>query len=167
MRTRRGLAWIGVGIAALLSGATASADIETFYKTDVCPDFGGMKPPIAFAEGQMEAVQDNAFGFGGIGSGGTGGHFCHLLFTVPTNTSFLGKALIKTFPVGNAEVIMNPGDYADFGIPGEAWACVVCQYQDKVAAAPALSVFGTALLMGGLVTAMLYELRRRQTGGSA
>ena len=69
--------------------------------------------------------------------------------------------------MGNANVAMLPGDIADIGLPGDTWSCVVCQYEDKVAAHPALSVFGTALLMGGLVTAMLYELRKRQAGASA
>jgi len=69
--------------------------------------------------------------------------------------------------VGNASVVMNPGDYADAGFPGEAWNCVVCQYEDKVSAHPALSMWGTIALMGGVVTAMIFELRRRQSGGSA
>jgi hypothetical protein len=73
----------------------------------------------------------------------------------------------KQFLLGNANGIMNPGDFADIGNPGLNWACVVCQYEDKVVAHPALSTFGTALLVGGLVTAMLYELRRRQPAGSA
>jgi hypothetical protein len=154
---------IAVGAAALLVGATASADIETFYKTDVCPTFGGLKPPIAFEVGEMEAVQDNAFVFGGIGSGGTGGHFCNL-YATPDVALGMG---FKQFPVGNASVLANPGDFIEIGGPGLIWNCVVCQYQDKVVAHPALSTFGTALLMGGLVTAMLYELRRRQPAGSA
>jgi hypothetical protein len=47
-------------------------------------------------------------------------------------------------------------------IPGFIWDCVVCQYEDKVAAHPALSMWGTIALMGGVVTAMIFELRRRQ-----
>jgi hypothetical protein len=164
MRTKRGLAWLGVGVATVLWGGVAWADIETFYKTDVCPNFGGLKPPIAFEMGLMEAVQDNAADFGGIGFGGAGGQFCNL-FSLPERSVPFG---LKAFPVGNANVIVLTGDTVDPpGAPPDTWACVVCQYEDKVAAHPALSVLGTALLMGGLVTAMLYELRRRQSGGSA
>ena len=103
----------------------------------------------------MEAV--------GGGGGGVGGHFCHL-FSVPARASF---AAGKQLDVPNANVVVSPGDFVEPpGVPGDTWMCVVCQYEDKVAAHPALSTFGTALLMGGLVTAMLYELRRRQAGGS-
>jgi len=73
----------------------------------------------------------------------------------------------KHFEVPNANVIVSPGDLVDPpGVPGDTRTCVLCQYEDKVAAHPALSVFGTALLMGGLVTAMLCELRKRQVGGA-
>jgi hypothetical protein len=164
MRARSGLAWLGIGVAAFLWSSAASADIETFYKTDICPDFAGLKPPIAFEVGLMEAVQDNAFAFGGLGSGGVGGIFCNLL-ALPKRSIPFG---FKQFVVGNANVVVNPGDLVDPpGIPGENWMCVVCQYEDKVAAHPALSTFGTALLMGGLVTALLFELRKRQAGTGA
>jgi hypothetical protein len=163
MQARHGLAWLGIGVAALLWSSAATADIETFYKTDICPDFGGLKPPIAFEVGEMEAVQDNAFVFGGVGSGGTGGHYCSL-YSLPKIALGMG---FKEFSVGNASVVMNPADYADLGFPGAPWLCVVCQYEDKVAAHPALSTFGTALLMGGLVTALLVELRKRQVGTGA
>jgi hypothetical protein len=150
------LSWLGVGVAILWSGA-AAADIETFYKTDVCPNFGGLKPPIAAEVGTMEAANANL-------SGSVGGIFCNLL-SVPKRAIPIA---FKNFQVNNAEVVVVPGDFVDPpGVPGDTWMCVVCQYEDKVAAHPALSTFGTALLMGGLVTAMLYELRRRQTGGSA
>jgi hypothetical protein len=162
---RRSIGLFAVGAAALLAGGTASADIETFYKTDICPSFGGLKPPIASEVGQMEAVQDNAFLFGGLGSGGTGGHFCHLL-SVPTVARLLLPGGGKQFDVGNSDVVMLPGDIADIGLPGEKWMCVVCQYEDKVSAHPALSTVGTALLMGGLVSAMLFELRRRRAGSA-
>ena len=160
MRTRRRSAWLGVGlgigIGLLLAGGVASADIQTFWKTNVCPDFGGLKPPIAAEPGLMEAPTDIVTG------GGVGAAYCNLASTpevgLPGST--------KTRLAGNARMTIEPGDYTDIGVPGDTWACVVCQYEDKVAAHPALSVFGTALLMGGLVTAMLYELRRRQSGES-
>jgi hypothetical protein len=151
------LPWFGVGVAILWSGA-ASADIETFYKTDVCPNFGGLKPPIAMEVGTMEVATSLTT------TEGVGGPFCNLL-SLPKRAAFIP---MKALAVANAQAIVNPGDIVDPpGVPGDTWLCVVCQYEDKVAAHPALSVFGTALLMGGLVTAMLYELRRRQSGAGA
>jgi len=164
MQTRHGFAWLSVGVATILWSGVAAADIQTFYKADICPDFGGLKPPIAMEMGLMEAAQDNALFAGGIGSGGVGGLFCNLFSLPKVAQPFFG---FKQFPVGNASVLVNPGDIADIGLPGDNWSCVVCQYEDKVAAHPALSSFGTALLMGGLVTAMLYELRKRQAASSA
>jgi hypothetical protein len=155
MRRKRGLLRLGVGVAAVLWGGAASADIQTFYKTNICPTFGGLKPPIAFEMGLMEAAG---------APGGVGGIFCNL-FSLPKRAQPLA---FKNFDVANSNVVVSPGDIVDPpGIPGDTWMCVVCQYEDKVAAHPSLSVFGTAILMGGLVTAMLYELRRRQSGGSA
>jgi hypothetical protein len=157
MRIKLRSAGLGVGIGLLVWGGAASADIQTFWKTNICPNFGGLKPPIAAEPGFMEAPIDVTVG------GGVGAAYCNLFATpeiaLPGNT--------KTRLAGNARMFVEPGDFTDIGVPGDTWACVVCQYEDKVAAHPALSVVGTALLLGGLVTAMLYELRRRQSGGSA
>jgi len=159
MQTRHRLAWLGASVAAFLWSGVAAADMQTFYKTDICPNFGGLKPPIASEMGLMEAAA-----FEGLTGAGVGGIFCNLLSVPKVARPFA----FKQGSVGNVNVIVNPGDLVDPpGVPGDTWTCVVCQYEDKVAAHPALSVFGTALLMGGLVTAMLYELRKRQAGGSA
>lgn len=140
----------------LTLASTASADIHTFWKTDFCPDFGGFKPPIGIEVGIMEAPLD-PFGF----SGGVGGPTC-VLFSTPRVT-FPFPA--KNFFVANATVDASPGDLVDIGGPIDPWACVVCQYEDKVVGAlPALSVLGTVILMGGLLTGALHELRRRQDG---
>ena len=144
-----------VGVAALVFGAgSASADIETFWKTDVCPDFGGAKPPIGKEVGVMEAPAELLFGtFAGIG-----GPFCVLFSTPRTTVPFPAKQ----FDTGNANMIALPGDLVDIGAPGDNWACVVCQYETKTIAVPALTLLGTAVLMGGLFTAALYEMRMRQ-----
>lgn len=44
----RRIAWPLAGWASLCLAGAAFADIQTFWKTEVCPDFGGLKPPIAF-----------------------------------------------------------------------------------------------------------------------
>jgi hypothetical protein len=150
MRARRVGRGLGASLAALLWSGAASADIQTFWKTMICPDFGGLKPPVAFELGHMESPAD-AF------VGGVGGAIC--VTSSATLTASTPGA--KTFDVMNADVMVAPGDLG-MVIPGFIWDCVVCQYEDKVAAHPALSMWGTIALMGGVVTAMIFELRRRQ-----
>ena len=150
MRRRHGSALLGAVIAAAAWSGAASADIHTFWKTDYCPDFGGMKTAIAFEMGHMEAPAD-AF------IGGVGGAIC-----VTESASLTAASLgAKSFDVMNADVMVAAGDLGMAPI-GFTWDCVVCQYEDKVAAHPALSMWGTIALLGGVVTAMVFELRRRQ-----
>jgi len=156
MKTRCGATWIGVGVATILWSGAASADIQTFWKTLMCPDFGGFKPPIAFEVGHMQAPVDPL-------GGGVGGAICVVDSTFPTASSEFGGG--KEFDVLSADVVVSPGDIS-MSLPGYSWDCVVCQYEDKVAAHPALSIWGTAVLMGGVVTAMIVELRRRRDPGS-
>lgn len=156
MKSRRGTKALGMSIAAILWSGAASADIQTFWKTFACPDFGGFKPPIAFEVGHMQAPVD-PFG------GGVGGAICVTDSAFYSSRDFTG---FKDNTVFSANVVVAPGDLFGMSIPGESWDCVVCQYEDKVAAHPALSMWGTIALMGGVVTAMIFELRRRQGPGS-
>ena len=151
MKSRHGLAWLGAGIATVVWSSAASADIHTFWKTIICPDFGGMKAAIGSEVGHMEAPAD-AF------VGGIGGAIC----VTDSATLTASTPGAKTGDVMNADVMVAPGDLG-MALPGFIWDCVVCQYEDKVAAHPALSTWGTIALMGGVVTAMIFELRRRQT----
>ena len=159
MKTRRGTTWLGVGVAPILWSGAASADIQTFWKTYFCPDFGGLKPAIASEVGHMEAPVD-PFG------GGVGGAICVTESASLTAGNF--SAGTKNYDVFNADVVFSPGDVelGMGGVPGAVWDCIVCQYEDKVFAHPALSIWGTAVLMGGVVTAMIVELRRRRDPGS-
>jgi hypothetical protein len=148
----RFLGALGASLAIVALASVASADIHTFWKTDICPDFGGLKPPIAAEVGLMEAVIDpQAFG-------SAGGHMCVLGSTPKVAT----PVAFKTLVTGNAQIVAQAGDIIDIGDIGDSWMCVVCQYEDKVSAHPALSVVGTAVLMGGLLSGVLYELRRRR-----
>ena len=144
-------------LLALFTGLTlaspASADIQVFWKTDFCPDFGGVKPPIGVEVGIMEATIDPT-GF----SGGTGGPFCVLFSTPRVTVPFPAKA----FFVANATVDHFTGDLLDIGMPLDPWACVVCQYEDKFMGVPEIGL-GTGILVGGLLLGALSELRRRQS----
>jgi len=155
MQTRRGTAWLGVGMVMILWSGAASADIQTFWKTDFCPDFGGLKPSIASELGIMQAPVD-PFG------GGVGGAFC---VTYSADLAGFDPSGIKQYEVFNADVVVAPGDISGMAGLGYTWNCIVCQYEDKVAAHPALSIWGTIALMGGVVTAMIFELRRRRDPG--
>ena len=175
-------------IAALglaLSGGAANCfgDIETFWKTDTCPDFGGAKVSIASEVGVMEAVMVDP-------GAGVGGLFCHLLSTPPAAVPFSTKSLT----VNNAAVLVNVGDIPGPYVPGDQWSCVVCQYEVKIGmpvpppmtlpfdpdgavmvsvvspsgGVPAVSFLGTVVLMAGLVVAAVYAIQRRKdvTAGS-
>ncbi len=136
----------------LILASASSADIQTFWKTDFCPDFGGSKPPIGVEVGIMEAPIDPS----GL-SGGTGGPICVLFSTPRVTVPFPAKA----FSVNNATVDAFPGDLVDIGMPLDPWACVVCQYEQKFSALPEIGI-GTGILVGGLLIGALFELRRRQ-----
>lgn len=141
----------------VLFTATASADIIVVWKTSVCPNFGA-KTPIASVGGIMQAAVDGAGGLAGVG-----GVFCDV---APVGGKLTGGAGPKQFKVFNADIVAAPGDEPGPGVvPGDAYVCAYCQYPDKVIqfqAIPALSLLGTAILMGGLLTACLYELRKRR-----
>ena len=82
---------------------------------------------------------------------GVGGAMCVLLDA----NHALGPPF-KQFAVTNATI----AEFPEPGAPG--WACVVCNYDQPGGAIPALSALGTAVLIGGLLTAGIYEIRRRQ-----
>lgn len=140
---------VGAAFALLLS-ASASADMVTFWKTNVCPDFNG-KLAIARQTGTMEApvvvdVEGAVFSVGGA--------YCNLDADADTQ----GQAQ-KPLAVTNASIWPYP-----FGIG--AWDCVVCQYATKTIALgvgmPALSMSAVVFVSGGLAMLGLARLRRRQ-----
>ena len=167
--------------------ATASAEIHTFWKTDVCPDFGIGKMAKGFELGVMQAPIGNlevnvgrcvgTICVGGLDAGqpcppfecqsatvkaanGVGGPFCDLDVATKVTPGFGPKAA----SVFNANIVHNEGDEsADGRIPGASIRCIICQYADEVVPQlPALSLLGTALLMGGILTAGAYQLGRKR-----
>ena len=149
----------------VLCTATASADIVTFWKTDVCPDFGGMKVAIASEVGSMQAPVNREVPLAtqiDASVSGVGAPFC-VLDSLPVAT--IDGPGQKALNVYNANIVFNSSDPL---VDGDLYRCVVCQYEDKVIQAiPALSLLGTAILMGGLLTACLYELRKRRAAAAA
>ena len=164
---------------------TASANFVTFWKTDTCPSFGGLKKAVAWEVGIMQApvfqqeqttitsggelgcLECTAGVGAGIGIGiGVGGAHCVLdsanIAAVLTNGT-------KGRRVFNAEILVdetldpgNPGTCDPLGGVDCVWQCVICQYRDKQPAIPTLSALGTALLLGGLMTAAIYRIRQKQ-----
>jgi hypothetical protein len=121
----------------------------------------GAKTAIASEVGVMEAPADFET-FQGIG-----GPFCVLDSTPRVS---IPMPEIKAFKIHNAVIWANPGD--EGGIPDETWVCVVCQYEDKVVlvksqSIPTVSALGTAILLGGLMTAAIYRIRRKQGEATA
>ncbi len=148
---------IGAALALLLT-ASASADMVTFWKTTDCPNFG-LKEAISAVRGVMEAPVVTESFLGPVIS--VGGPFCNVGGVSPTTTGVL-----KPFTVFNASivpVIQTP--------EGLTFACVVCQYPNKVRflgeAMPAVSISALAFLGGGLAMLGLARLRRRQVQTTA
>jgi len=139
--------WAGA-VCVLLCNATASADIHTFWRTDVCPVLGGQEA-IAQELGRMESsrrIEDMT---------GIGGPYCRL-----DSATEVTRPWDYMLQVARTDL----GPHGPVDPPLVAWACVVCQYATPTGsmAIPTLSLLGTAVLMGGLVTAAIYELRRRR-----
>ena len=140
---------------ALLLSASASADIVTFWKTTECPDFQGTKPALAAEKGVMEAPVVTESFLGPVIS--VGGPFCNV---GPSSDTVSG--ILKPFRVFNASIVpvVQPVP------PGVTFACMVCQYPNKVmffgAGMPAVSISALAFLGGGLAMFGLARLRRRQ-----
>ncbi len=169
------------GLAFSGGAANCFGDIETFWKTTTCPTFGGLKPPIAFEVGVMEAVMNdpaipNSFGVGGL--------YCRLLSSPPNNVPSTSKFLTTS----NAAVVAPSGNQ---------WNCVVCQYENKIGmpvppemtlpidytnpdsatvrvsivgpagGIPAVSFLGTVVLMAGLVVAGVYAIKQRKVAAGA
>ena len=131
----------------------------------------------------MQAPLSESPSAGGPGLS-VGGPFCVVDASAPFDTA---PTRLKGFFVGvnNVDIVVRPGDclepYDPLSLPPEscldpapdleAWRCVICQYPDKViiqsGAVPTLSALGTAVLLGGLLTAVLYELRKRQPKAAA
>ena len=147
----RGIA--GAAFVLLLS-ASASGDVVTFWKTNQCPDFQGTKPALAFEKGVMEAPVVVESLIGPVIS--VGGPLCNVGANSQTT-----PGILKPFTVFNASIVPV------FQTPeGLTFACVVCQYPNKVifwgAAMPAVSISALAFLGGGLAMLGLARLRRRQ-----
>ncbi|MEE8287423.1 MAG: hypothetical protein V3R72_12065 [Gammaproteobacteria bacterium] len=129
--------------------SSAAADIHTFWKRDNCPFLNG-KAPLAELLGSMEVPFHP--GNPAIPVDVIGGPYCNLFDadTVPP---------VKARGVGNRFVGPNAVE--------ASWACVVCQYPDRVifigAATPALSLSAATFVGGVLATIALIRLRKRQT----
>ena len=144
---------IGAALALVFT-ASASADMVTFWKTFECPDFQGTKPAISAVKGVMEAPVVTEGFLGPVIS--VGGPFCNV---GPSSQTTPG--ILKPFTVFNASIVPV------FQTPeGITFACVVCQYPNKVRflgeAMPAVSISALAFLGGGLAMLGLARLRRRQ-----
>lgn len=50
---------------------------------------------------------------------------------------------------------------------GDAYDCVTCWYEETITAIPALSLLGTAVLLGGLLTAAIFRIRQKQANVAA
>ncbi len=143
---------IGVALALVVT-ASASADMVTFWKTTDCPNIG-TKEAISAVRGVMEAPVVTESFIGPVIS--VGGPFCNVGFNSETIL-----ASVKSFTVFNASIVPT-------GVvqPDETFACVVCQYPNKVifigGAMPAVSISALAFLGGGLAMLGLARLRRRQ-----
>ena len=155
VRALAGVAWW------LCIAAPASAELITMWKTTDCPVIPGKGAATGSIVGVMQAPIVLSSPTGPVVS--VGGPFCDLI-TATKSSTFLG---VKTWKVHNADIVASPGDPGTAN-PGEAWDCVLCNYSSLAGSQfPAVSVLGTAVLLGGLLTAAAYELRRRQSRAPA
>jgi hypothetical protein len=150
----------------LFMTTTASAEIYTFWKTNVCPldPRTNVNDPVLLFAGKMEAAIDNDRADPGSVEG-AGGVFC---VEVGASVGPPGLGTKSNF-VYNGDVVVNPTDPLAISDPsyiGRAWDCAVCLYDDRVLfkgpGIPALSTLGTAMLLGGLMTGAIYRIRQKQ-----
>jgi hypothetical protein len=186
--TRRttGIWFAGMMTACALCTVPARAEIYTFWKTDQCPNIGiplvwsevgtmqapifEYIPPLVLEFGQpgggTDCTECAGIGVGAAAGLGVGGAHCTLdglgLAAANSNNT-------KGRQVFNAEIRVDPSvDPVPPTCTGGpcVWKCVVCRYQATSAAIPAISALGTALMIGGLIVAGMYEIRRRQAMAS-
>ena len=150
----------------LLVTSVASAEIFVFWKMNQCPQLG-TKAPLVQEVGIIQVpVNTVPEGYS------VGGPMCILdrYATVAVGRKFLPGAnpKEKVLIAYNADVVVHDGDTVDayenqLPFPEQnAYRCVICQYAEHKVGMPAVSLLGTALLLGGLLTAGAYELGRRQ-----
>jgi hypothetical protein len=153
----------------LFSTTTASASIYTFWKTDECPAIGQKFQDMQV--GIMQAPFVTVDQAGNVTGAGLGGPYCVLESTALRSSSLD----IKASNSRNADIKVVAGDIVGAptwpgggsAVVGETWRCVVCWYKDASVALPALSLLGTAVLIGGLVAAGAYQFglkHARKTG---
>jgi hypothetical protein len=139
----------------------ASAELIYMWKTTDCPVLPDKGAATSSIVGVMQAPIVLQSPTGPVIS--VGGPFCDLI-TATKSSTFLG---VKTWKVHNADIVASPGDPGSAN-PGEVWDCVLCNYAAGTGNQfPTVSVLGTAILLGGLLTAAVYELRRRQSRATA
>ena len=152
---------LAVAACALCVSAPASAELITMWKTTDCPVLPDKGAATSSIVGVMQAPIVLQSPSGPVIS--VGGPFCDLI-TATKSSTFLG---VKTWKVHNADVVASAGDPGTAN-PGEVWDCVLCSYSSAVGNQfPTVSALGTAILLGGLLTAAVYELRRRQARSPA
>lgn len=154
-----------VGLACVvflfLSTPAALGEIHVFWKTHQCPTVEDLNPPIVMEYGYMQAPVgkiDPSDPDTAITS--VGGPFCYCTDCGEGPDDPVNRQ--KGRNVYNANVVFNDGGTGQY----ENWLykCVVCWYDDRtsIKAIPTLSALGTAILLGGLMTAAIYRLRRKQ-----
>jgi hypothetical protein len=147
---------------------TMEAAVDALVVRDITL-IGGQEVPECVAAGRVHDCEPPAVEgkTNGLGVGlGVGGVFCTINpnpVAFPPVPPFEKKAL----DVFNADVVAQAGDLGkrpdgSQGFEGDVWACVVCQYEEHKFQIPALSLLGTAMLLGGLLTAGAYQLGRRR-----
>ncbi len=159
-RINKPIAFVLTGVVCMLFSTTsASAEWVTFWKTNECPQIAGLG-----VNAELGGVIQAAMALGVPPEANpisVGGVFCDIALADDSTEPFPDGH--KAFSVLNADVVMHGGDAPHpNAIPGDVWTCVQCNYSKPDGAFPALSALGTAVLIGGLLTAGIYEIRRRQ-----
>ena len=135
-------------LAGFALANVALADTQTFWKTDVCPDFGGSNTATGAEVGHMEAtLEPNS------SVCGSGGPICVL----ESSTKVTVEAPTGAFDLNTVSVVHRASEPLDSGSAGDPWACVVCQYSSV----PEASV-SDGLSAGSLLLAALTRWHRRQ-----
>ncbi len=144
------LVWPGVMEAPVFGMAVAE------YTTQPSPEgIVECSDPLANCPIIPMGAKANAMGLGV----GVGGPFCVLNLS-PRSAS---APIEKVHRVVNALITATADDLGE-GTEGDVWNCAVCVYKQPPPGngIPALSLLGTAVLMGGLLTAGAYAFGKRR-----
>lgn len=155
-RIKKPVGWLlTAAFCTLCFAGSASAELVYLWKTSECPVLPDKGAAKSFIVGVMQApVVTNSFDE----PISVGGPYCDLVEATKSSTF----GFVKVHKVLNADIVASPGDPGS-AQPGEVWDCVLCNYTEQITPQfPTLSLIGTALLFGGLLTAAFYELRRRR-----